>query len=83
MENTAVPMKNIAAFDQLSNDLFWSWYHSDFSTEDHHFQKLQWTGYNDSFWWNNVSVNQSIRECSCGKKFKLDFSTNEVEEVHA
>lgn len=73
-------MNTTATLDQLGNDLFWTWYHLDFSN-DRHMQKISWTGYNDHYWWNKVAPQQNTQSCSCGKKFRIDFETNEVEEI--
>lgn len=79
--------KHFAEFNQLSNDMFWNWYHSVYSNgyKDHHFEKLQWTGYNDKYWWDHApkEESQTVRTCKCGKKFVINFDTNEVKELEA
>ena len=77
--------KQYAKFDQLSNDMYWSWYHSEYSEDysQHHFEKIRWIGYNDSFWWTKVAKERKnrIRTCKCGKKFIINYETNEVKEI--
>jgi len=82
-DKTVEKKKQYADFDQLSNDLFWSFYHSEYSEDykEHHFEKIKWTGYNDSYWWNTVSPEQTKRTCKCGKVFEIDFRTNEVNQI--
>ena len=73
--------KQFAEFDQLSNDMFWNYYH--YIPGKDHFEKLQWQGYNDKYWWDHApkKESQTVRTCKCGKKFMLDFDTNEVKEI--
>lgn len=77
-------MKNEAEFNQLRNDLYWTWYHSTYQGSEHHFNKLSWVGYDDDYWWNSIATQagKNIRVCSCGKQFKLDYQTNYVSEVN-
>lgn len=77
-----------AEFDQLNNDLFWTFWHSEWDMSKpegskHHFSKIKWTGYNDDFWWSNIATKegQNVRQCECGKKFALDYDTNEVKHL--
>ena len=37
-------IKGQAYFEQINNDLFWT------------YKGVTWQGYNDSFWWDNVSI---------------------------
>ncbi len=55
-------LKIKANFSQLGNDLFWSHYDKDDKS-------IKWSGYNDEYWWNNVS-------CSSNFKFRLGKITN-------
>ena len=66
----------------LGRDLFWEFR---FIDDDNHFEfvKIKWTGYNDSFWWNNVSTTEQARfsKGTNGKTYYIDFNTNDVWEV--
>ena len=44
-----------ASFNQLSNDLFWKFY----AGEDGF---IRWTGYNDAYWWDNVSLSENFKQ---------------------
>lgn len=78
------PMSHVTElkYDHLSNDLFWSVYHVD---ADNHFEKIRWTGYNDGYWWQNVSATEEflVKECKCGKKFRLHIDDRSVSEEPA
>ena len=65
--------------EKLSNDLFWTAYHSD----GDHFERLSWSGYNDGFWWQNVEPTDQfkIRKCKCGKSFRLNEGNTKATEV--
>lgn len=65
---------------QLSNDLYWTYYHYGKINRENTFHKIQWTGYNDANWWDRVSPKQRVRECECGKKFVIDFRANTLKE---
>lgn len=63
------------------NDMFWERYFHDMVTGE--FVKLRWTGYNDSFWWDNVAPTEQarVRKGSNGKSYRIDFNTNDVWEI--
>lgn len=69
-----------AKFDALRNDLFWSYHHY---TNDLVWLKLDWYGYNDQNWWNNVAPTEGARAKvgQDGKTYLIDFHTCEVFEV--
>jgi len=67
-------MKHSAKFTRIGNDLYWT-----ISIDGN---KLEWVGYNDSFWWKNIATNEEYSTRTIGKrKFKIDFRTNIVEEI--
>lgn len=63
-----------AEFDSIRNDLYWSfWAGSD--------GRIRWTGYNDAYWWNNVSKSDHARTRvgkDTGRSFVIDFETGKV-----
>jgi hypothetical protein len=67
-------------YSHLGNDLFWTAYHHKGSD---HFEKITWTGYNDSYWWSNVADTEqfTVRQCTCGDSFKLDPYNHTAEKV--
>lgn len=69
-----------AEFQKLRNDLYWTFWHYGIIDGTEKFHKHTWIGYDDGYWWENISPLKSIHECDCGKKFKLDYQTNRVEE---
>lgn len=79
-------LKGKAKFQQISNDLFWDCcllsYDKNNGIEFFH---VEWKGYNDTFWWNNVSEKASTVTCigekGTFKKFKLNYETLDVTEV--
>lgn len=66
-----------AKFSQLSNDLFFEFIVSD------PFEVLRWTGYDDAYWWKNVSTTDQFRnrESKSGRTFRLDPDSLEVMEL--
>lgn len=73
-----------AEFKTYGNDMFWTCCILD-STNDFEFFHISWSGYNDAFWWDNVSGKESVTTCKgdkgTTKKFKLNYKTLEVVEV--
>ena len=74
-----------AKFDINRNDMFWTcclFEHRDGEFEWYH---IKWFGYNDDYWWDNVSEKASIVTCKgdkgAEKKFKLNYKTLDVVEV--
>lgn len=59
------------------NDLIWIF----FTPKD--YEKIRWEGYNDSFWWDQVSTQpgQNRRLDSKGRIWELDFDANVVKEI--
>lgn len=57
-----------ARFNQISRDLFWEV----FDGTDY----IRWSGYDDSFWWNNVANTEQFQVRG---KYKLNPKTDEVE----
>jgi hypothetical protein len=64
-----------AEFDQLGNDLFWTYYCEG--------ERVSWSGYNDAHWWNKISKSEqtTTRTLKSGKKLQIDFRTTEIFEV--
>jgi hypothetical protein len=58
-----------ARFEKLSNDLFWNIYDSEND------KIITWQGYDDSFWWSNVSKTDNFR---IRGKYKLNPETDDV-----
>lgn len=59
---------------QLRNDLYWKVYNRQDGV-------ICWTGYNDDYWWNNVSKSDHARTRIgkvTGRKYMIDFSTGIV-----
>ena len=74
-----------AKFDINRNDMFWTcclFAYKDGELEWYH---IKWIGYNDAYWWDNVSEEASIVICKgdkgTEKKFKLNYKTLDVIEV--
>lgn len=76
-------LKGKAEFSQLSNDLFWTCFIYD--SKKGEWFKIKFYGYNDSYWWNNVSERNRIKTVTGDKGtqriFELDYKTLEVMEV--
>jgi len=67
-------MKHSAKYEKMNNDLYWN-----ISIDG---VKLDWWGYNDSFWWKFVATDEAHQIRNIGeRKFKIDFRTNIVEEI--
>ena len=62
-----------ARLNQIGNDLFWNYFDVDGTG-----QMVVWQGYDDSFWWNKVSISDRFRNKD---GFRLDPYTCEVEKV--
>lgn len=62
-----------AEFSQNHNDMYWKIY----TAEDGF---VRWTGYDDGFWWDNVSIKPEwqTRAMSSGKTYQLDPVTCDV-----
>jgi hypothetical protein len=65
-----------AEFTHMCNDLFWSFYTPEF-------EKLTWTGYDDSFWWTNIAPDENwrIQKDKNGNLYRLDIETNLVTQI--
>lgn len=68
---------------QYSNDLYWTCYI--FDNKNSEWFRIKFYGYNDSYWWDNVSE-KARRKTVKGDKgtqktFELDYKTLEVVEV--
>jgi hypothetical protein len=66
-------MSNIvgkAIFTTYSNDIYWTIYLKDTG-------RLTWTGYNDTYWWDNISTKVDFTEkhAKDGKTYTLDTKT--------
>ena len=74
-----------AEFNIYGNDMFWKCYIHTYENGEFEWYKIMWQGYNDSFWWDNISEKASIVTCKSDKgtekKFKLNYNTLEVIEV--
>lgn len=80
--------KLVATFSQSRNDMCWQCSVPDakanmIGTYQPRTTNLMWTGYNDGFWWENVSKtdNAKIKKGNDGRVWSIDFDTNEVTEV--
>lgn len=77
-------LKGRAEFSIHRNDMFWKCCLLD-SNNGYEFFHVRWSGYNDSFWWDNVSEKNSVTTCKGNKgtekKFKLNYKTLDVVEV--
>ena len=58
-----------ARFEQIRNDLFWRYW------DNEERKTIKWSGYNDSFWWDNVSKTDQFQVRG---KYRLDPITDEV-----
>jgi hypothetical protein len=66
--------QNIAKFSQSRNDMYWKFWADADGT-------IMWTGYDDSYWWDNVSKSDVFlvkRGAKTGRLFKLCPETNTV-----
>ena len=75
-----------AEFQRLGNDLYWDFcrliYQPENEQEKIHFCHVKWIGYDDNYWWNNVSLKEKEGICpKCGRKYAIDFKTNKVIEI--
>lgn len=66
-------LETIATFSAIRNDMFWRYY----SLTDGEFR---WVGYNDDYWWDNVSVDPkwATQTGKSGRKYTLDPASNVV-----
>ena len=62
-----------AKFSQSRNDMNWSHW-------DSFDGFVRWTGYDDAYWWENISVKPEwrIRVMESGKSYELNPETGEV-----
>lgn len=63
-----------ANFEQHRNDLFWEFNASGDG-------RIIWTGYDDNYWWNNISKSEKWRNKTVGKSgrtYILDVDTSIV-----
>lgn len=63
-----------ANFSSLGRDLFWSLYDMDDGF-------IRWSGYNDAFWWNEVSKAERFTHKTgqkTGRVYVLEPETNKV-----
>lgn len=74
------PLHGKAKFQRLGQDLFWEFMEIDFDGGCK-FVTVRWQGYDDPFWWLNVAPTREIAVGSNGRKYKIDFCTNDVVEV--
>jgi hypothetical protein len=66
--------QNIAKFSQSRNDMYWKFWADADGT-------IMWTGYDDSYWWDNVSKSDSFvvqKGSETGRIFRLHPETNTV-----
>lgn len=71
--------------NQYSNDLFWNcWTSSDWKRGKYIAgEKLEWSGYNDKYWWDNVATDWRFthQTDSKGRTWELNPKTNEVTRI--
>jgi len=63
-----------ARFEQSRNDLYWDIYDLDDGF-------VRWTGYNDDYWWNNISVTEGFKKRTgkvTGRIYELNIETGDV-----
>ena len=63
-----------AKFSQSRNDMHWSV----FTLEDGF---IRWGGYDDAYWWDNVSKSEHARTRvgeKSGKRYEINFATGDV-----
>ena len=64
----------VAKFNQSRNDLYWSVFDLDDGF-------IRWTGYDDDYWWKNISVKPEtqtrIGKVS-GRSYRINFETDAV-----
>ena len=74
-----------AKFDINRKDMFWTCCLFERKDEELEWYHIKWFGYNDDYWWDNVSEKASIVTCKgdkgTEKKFKLNYKTLDVVEV--
>lgn len=66
--------KREAEFSQSRNDMYWKLWDSDDGF-------IRWTGYDDSFWWNNISVKPDWQKrvgSKSGRLYHLNPETGDV-----
>lgn len=63
---------NKAKLNKIRNDLFWNFFDLESGN------MITWQGYEDSFWWNRVSISDQFRDKD---GFRLDPYTCEVEKI--
>ena len=64
-----------ASFNSLGRDLCWNIYISEFEFK----KTLRWIGYDDGYWWSNVSKTDQFQiQNHAGRRYKLNPETNEV-----
>lgn len=75
MTIAATAAENLAAeFTQSRNDMAWTVYAGPDGF-------VRWSGYDDAYWWNNVSKSEAARTRTgkqTGRTFVIDFGTGEV-----
>lgn len=73
-----------AEFNISRNDMSWRCCILD-TNNDYEFFHLYWSGYNDAYWWDNVSDKASVITCKGDKgterKFRLNYKTLDVIEI--
>ena len=68
-----------AAYSRSSNDMFWSIY--DWNPKTMEGETIRWSGYDDDFWWNKISVTDQFQvrvSVKTGRVYRLNPETGEV-----
>lgn len=72
-----------ANYNSYDNDMFWKMFYKDPKTGEYF--KIELSGYNDSYWWNEVAPKKEKFEVigseGTTKSFRIDYKTNEVFEL--
>jgi hypothetical protein len=63
-----------AKFNNIGRDLYWRFYDMDDGS-------IQWGGYDDEYWWNNVAVSDQFRKrvgAKSGRVYILNAGNDQV-----
>lgn len=74
-------MKHVSEFSRNGNDLYWKGTVLVYGQDGIEFDEPKWSGYNDMAWWGTYSKSCEVATCKSGRKYRINFSTREFEEV--
>ena len=86
---TEVTSVGVAKFERGGNDLTWTYWCTICMNDDLHKwmscqkRRINWSGYDDQYWWDNVSKSEQslTRLTPCGKKLRIAHRGYVSEEV--